>query len=577
MSIVSISSGTPTVTAEDLHTLASKVGFTIEPRSEDEKAFLLFANSLDATAKEVENLPEYVDPRLLPTPVEGGERKYIRPAPKDNPLNAWSHKSELKASSSGKLSGKTVAFKDNISVGSLPLTIGTSPTFFVDDKYPISTIDASVVSRVLTAGGHGKGTAVCENFSVFALSYSAHTGPVHNAWGKGYATGGSSSGCAALISAKDVKVWKEMGKELPLPTDALDEEGVDMGIGGDQGGSIRLPAAYSGIYGLKPTHGLIPYTGIANLLPSIDHTGPMARSLEDIATLLTVLAGYDGIDPRQTPETPLRSNVLDYNALLASWIDSRRKVDEWTPSSSAKGLRIGILKEGWQVPGLDSEVSSLVRNAADRFRSLGAEVHEVSVPLHLQGAAIWSIACRPGMPATQQNRAGDMLSHTLPGFEPRGPDQHLFDTLAHRNPAVPNILLNAVHLEKKYGPGLTRRAQMQIYALRAAYDEALEKCDVMLTPVNPTVGMPHPKGLEEGGKGAPALELVQNAVGSTCNTCPFNVTGHPAMSVPVGWGRTRDGKGKLPVGMQFVGKRWGELDVLKAASAWEVGGRGLWD
>ena len=102
-------------------------------------------------------------------------------------------------------------------------------------------------------------------------------------------------------------------------------EGVDLAIGGDQGGSIRLPASYSGIYGLKATHGLIPYTGIAGLNPMIDHTGPMARTVEDCALLLGVLAGYDGIDHRMTPETPLRSQVPDYLGDLKSWVGSKER------------------------------------------------------------------------------------------------------------------------------------------------------------------------------------------------------------------------------------------------------------
>lgn len=127
-----------------------------------------------------------------------------------------------------------------MSVAGAPLRLGTAPELFKDGKHPISTIDATVVKRILEASGTIVGTAVCENFSLFPTSVTAETGPVHNAWASGYLTGGSSSGCGSLVSANDVRDWAERGNALPFETSALDEEGVDMAIGGDQGGSIRL-------------------------------------------------------------------------------------------------------------------------------------------------------------------------------------------------------------------------------------------------------------------------------------------------------------------------------------------------
>lgn len=124
-------------------------------------------------------------------------------------------------------------------------------------QYPTSPMDATIVARILAAGGTIKGTATCENLSVFALSYSSASGNVHNAWAPGYATGGSSSGCGALVSIADVENARRTGKDdrtYPLG------KGVDMAMGGDQGGSVRFPAAYSGIYGLKATYGLVCQT-----------------------------------------------------------------------------------------------------------------------------------------------------------------------------------------------------------------------------------------------------------------------------------------------------------------------------
>jgi len=134
----------------------------------------------------------------------------------------------------GRLAGRSIAVKDNVSVAGVPLTAGTfAKLLSPSGEYPISTIDAPVVSRVLEAGALMKGTATCENFSMFALSITSATGPVHNPHMKGYATGGSSSGCSALLGIRDA---------LELKNNTSEElgEGVDLAIGGDQGGSIRL-------------------------------------------------------------------------------------------------------------------------------------------------------------------------------------------------------------------------------------------------------------------------------------------------------------------------------------------------
>ncbi|KAH0370803.1 amidase signature enzyme, partial [Aureobasidium melanogenum] len=570
MSIVSLAEGSlPTVTKEELHAAAKGRGFSIPVGSQDETDFLLLQNSFDAVASAVAAFPEYIDPRLEPVAVEGGERKWTNPTSEENPLNAWSYKTNLKASSptSTVLAGKTLAMKDNVSVAGAPLRLGTAPELFKGGKHAISEIDATVVKRILEASGSIAGTAVCENFSLFPTSVSADSGPVHNAWAQGYMTGGSSSGCASLVSARDVKDWNEK-HGLTFKTNALEEGGVDMAIGGDQGGSIRAPASFGGFYGLKPTTGLVPYTGIVSILPMIDSAGPMARSIEDIALLLGVIAGYDGIDPRQTPETPLRQAVPDYTGLLAEWKTAKKSAGEWTATAAAKGLRIGILKEAWEIAGLNTNVATIVRAAAEKFTKLGAEVHEVSVPLHLLGPSIWTVAGREAIPRFFENRASDLLSHPLPGLEPNPTDQTFYDKLVYKNPAVINVVLNAEHMETKYGPALTRKAHMLVHQLRAEYDKVFEKVDILITPTTPTVANKHCNHTS-------VMEIAQKAVGVTLNTSPFNCSGHPAMSIPCGWSETSDGEGKLPVGMQLVGKRWHEMDILKAASAWEVLGKGL--
>lgn len=470
-----------------------------------------------------------------------------------------------------RLKGRTVAFKDNISISGLPITGGTFPRLLNgSSEYPISNIDAVVVSRALRSGAIVQGSATCEHFSMSPISFTSANGTVDNPWKKGCTTGGSSSGSACLVAINQVKAWRNR-HGLPPIDDELGA-GVDMAIGGDQGGSIRLPAAFTGIYGLKPTHGLIPYSGILSLHPMIDHVGPMASTLSDLTTLLSVLAGYDGLDPRMTPETPLRQNVPEYTSDLLTWTSQKQAKSEWTPTTSGKGMKIGILKEAFSVPGLSDEVLKAVNDAVERFRIAGAEVVEVSIPLHSAGPGIWTIATRCGIGTYGlQNQPQALLNYPMPDISPPPLTQESLKILTKHNPAVSNMIFNGLYLDShpQGGPELVAKAMTHVSQLRAAYDDALQEVDVLITPLTPCVAMKHPE-LSMSVK-----DKMTPAIGLSLNTCPFNCTGHPGLSMPIGWGNAEDGDAKLPIAMQIVGRRFGEADIFKAAAAWEVGGLGL--
>jgi amidase len=195
-----------------------------------------------------------------------------RPHADENKYNAWYYKTSVKGAARGKLKGKTIALKDNIMLAGVPMMNGASTL-----EGFVPEVDATIVTRILDAGGEIVGKAHCEFFCLSGGSHTNATGAVHNPRKMGYSAGGSSSGSAALVAAGE----------------------VDMAIGGDQGGSIRIPAAFCGIYGMKPTHGLVPYTGIMPIEIFVDHTGPMTGNVRDNALLLEVIAGPDGYDPRQ--------------------------------------------------------------------------------------------------------------------------------------------------------------------------------------------------------------------------------------------------------------------------------------
>lgn len=305
----------------------------------------------------------------------------------------------------------------------------------------------------------------------------------------------------------------------------------------------------------------------------IDHCGPMAGSVRDTALLLTVLAGWDGLDPRMTPETPLRQNVPAYHEKLDAAIEARKSSGRWSPAAAASGLRIGLVREAWTAPQLSDEVAAAVRHAGQRFAALGGTIEEVSIPVHALGAAVFTAAEAPEMADVfLHNKPPDCLSWPAADLVPPAPDGSWFETMNRSAPTVVSTLIAGEFLRRNrdsFPPAARAKAITHVHELRAAYDAALARFDVLVTPCNPTVGMKHL---------SPDMSVAEKytlALGNTWNTCPFNLTGHPGLSIPVGWGKTEDGLGRLPIGMQMVGRRWDEETLFLAAAAWEVGGLGL--
>ncbi|ERT02891.1 hypothetical protein HMPREF1624_01194 [Sporothrix schenckii ATCC 58251] len=565
--------------------LVASFGFQMTPQ--DEADYYTLVKAMEDEVREVEALPAYVDPRLAPsvaTPV--ADRTYAVPDKADNPLNAWSHRFTLKdaaAVSTGILAGRTVALKDTVAVAGIPLTLGTHPyqlTNSPNEPFPIPSIDAPVVTRLVESGGVVVGTSTCENFCMSGLSDTSASGPVDNPWLVGHAAGGSSSGSGVLTAIPAVEKWRKT-RGLPVVDNG---PGVDLAIGGDQGGSIRLPAAYSGVYGLKPTRGLVPYTGIASLHPLCDHAGPMASSVADVALLLSAIAGHDGLDPRATPETPTRKSAPAYHELLKAAIAAKESCGAWTPTTAGTGLRVGLLKEGLALPKLDPNVAAIVRAAAAKFESLGATVVDVSVPLHSKGGAIWTAAMRGVMSdVLLAGKAPDLLAYTTTDVAAPPLTQDWYEKMTAASPMVVTAALGSAYLgdTKRFPHSYRSKAVSHVVQLQAAYDAVLNSdVDVLLLPVTPSVAPPHIITAAGRPPGTSLLEQYQANLGVSDNTSPFNITGHPALAMPGGWAPapSMDGAespGKLPVGIQLVGKHHDELGVLLAASIWEVGGLGL--
>ena len=252
---------TPTI--EEVLDIADDFGLNLS--LEDAESY---QGLMSGTIESYDRLDDLSEPKL---PVKYPRTTGYRPPPEENPYQAWYWKSEVKGKNRGLLSGKTIVLKDNICLAGVPMMNGSMVLEgFVPD------IDATVVTRILDAGGTILGKAANTNLCFDGGSATTATGMVENPHKRGYSAGGSSAGSAVLV--------------------AIGES--DMGMGGDQGGSIRIPACWSGIVGHKPTHGLVPYTGVFPIEMTLDHTGPMAKTVSDAALLLQAIAGPDGQDAR---------------------------------------------------------------------------------------------------------------------------------------------------------------------------------------------------------------------------------------------------------------------------------------
>lgn len=220
----------------------------------------------------------------------------------------------------------------------------------------------------------------------------------------------------------------------------------------------------------------------------------------------------------------------------------------------------------------------MVREAAfAHFSVADAEVSEVSVPMHLIGPQIWTASCRNNLGLLGAGgRVPDILTYGLPQWAPRWPpDQGMFDILTRFNPAVMHVIFDETMLSQRFGPEVQAKVHRHVFQLRKAYNEVFADYDVLVTPTAPTVAPPHPDMSPATEGGSTVLDKAKLALGAMNNTCQFNATGHPALSVPCGWATASDGQSKLPVGMQIVGRRWDYLGVLQAARVFEMGGGGL--
>ena len=442
-----------------------------------------------------------------------------RPTAEENPYCAWTVRTHIEGASEGPLRGMRVGVKDTICVAGVPMHAGSRIVHgFVPD------VDATIVTRLLDAG------AVIAGKTASAAGVGTEDGEfatVRNPRKPTHAPGGSSTGSAAALAAGD----------------------VELALGADQGGSIRIPAAWSGVCGLKPTYGLVPYTGVISNEMTMTHPGPMANTVRNVARMLSAIAGPDPLDPRTRGVSP---PTTDYAAGLDRGVSR---------------LRIGVVREGfgqdpWDDIGLvgsEPVVDEKVWAAAERLRVAGAHVGEVSVPMHTDGVHIFYALYNEGN--AYQYRRSNIGTNWLGFYNTKLLERKGWrDDPDALSPSAKSMLLTAEYLERRYRGRYYAKAQNVRRALVAAYDEVLESYDVLMMPTVPCRATPIP-----AGEVSPR-ESVRFAMQMINNTCQFGVTGHPAMSVPCGVFED------LPIGAMIVGKHLDEATVLRVANAVEASG-----
>lgn len=468
-----------------------------------------FAELIDGTLESYERLDALTEPRHE-TEYTDRELGY-RPDPDEDPYNAWVTKCSVPGDDDGPLAGEEIGLKDNISVAGVEMTVGSKAL----EGY-IPSRDATVVSRLLDAGATISGKTNMENIMFGGSGDLSGFGPPRNPHNTAHAAGGSSSGSAVALVAGE----------------------VDLALGGDQGGSIRMPAAFSGCVGLKATHSLVPYTGVMGLGYTFDHVGPMAMSVENCARMLDVIAGKDAMDPRQGVVT-----TQDYEAALEDDPD---------------GVSVGVLEEGFGWETSTDGVETTVRDALSEFSSEGATLSDVSIPEHLDGIPIWNGVAIEETTATVRDEGVGAYGKGFYDTDFASAFAKARRTRAEDFP--PTLKLTLVlgeYLSDEYQSHYYAKSQNLRRKLTAAYDRALEDHDVIAMPTVPHTAHP----IEED---VSVLEIVEKGLTMIQNTAPFDISGHPAITVPCGMS---DG---LPVGLMFVGERFDDASVLRAAKAFEA-------
>ena len=407
----------------------------------------------------------------------------------------------------GPLAGVPLAIKDNICTKGIKTSCASK--ILGDFKPPY---DATLTEKITAAGGVVLGKLNMDEFAMGSTSETSYYGPTRNPWDLGRVPGGSSGGAAAAVAAREC--W--------------------YAIGSDTGGSIRQPASYCGVTGVKPTYGTVSRYGLIAYASSLDQIGPLARTAEDCAAILDAIQGRDAHDG-----TSLEG---DYGGLLASL------------DGNLDGMRIGIPAERF-ADGLDAEVSRRVLAVADVLRGRGAVVEECTLPIMEYVVPTYYIIACAEASSNLSRFDGVKYGWRAEGYRDLTDLYNKTRTEGFGDEVKRRILLGTFVLSTGYYDAYYRKALQVKAVIQQAFDRAFARYDLLLMPVAPTTAPRLGESLSD------PLQMYLSDI----YTVSVNLAGLPGLSMPCGL----DGKG-MPVGAQLVGPALGEGKVLRAAHAFQL-------
>ncbi|MBI4709469.1 MAG: Asp-tRNA(Asn)/Glu-tRNA(Gln) amidotransferase subunit GatA [Candidatus Portnoybacteria bacterium] len=406
------------------------------------------------------------------------------------------------------LAGVPVAIKDNILIEGLRCTAGSK----ILENY-VAPYDASVIKKLKEAGAVFLGKTNMDEFAMGSSTENSAFGPTKNPCDLERVPGGSSGGSVAAVAANE----------------------AIYALGSDTGGSIRQPASFCGVVGLKPTYGAVSRFGLMAMASSFDQIGPVAKNVEDCRVIFEAIKGKD---------------LLDSTSINLSTSD----VDT---TSDVKNLKIGIPKE-YFAKGIDAEVEEAVKQAIKKLQDAGAKVEEVSLPHSEYALACYYIIMASEVSANLARYDGIKYGYSAINdslFSVKNLLDNYLKTRQHGFGAEVRrrIMLGTYSLSSGYYDAYYLKAQKVRALIKKDFDEAFEKVDVILTPTSPTPAFKIGEKIEDPVK----MYL------SDVYTVPINLAGVPALSMPCGL------VGRLPVGLQIIGPQFGEELIFEAGLALE--------
>jgi len=409
----------------------------------------------------------------------------------------------------GILAGIPIAIKDNMCTKGIRTTCGSR---ILENFVP--PYESTVTQKLANAGAVIVGKTNLDEFAMGSSTENSAFQVTGNPWDVTRVPGGSSGGSAAAVASEECVV----------------------SLGSDTGGSIRQPASFCGVVGMKPTYGLVSRYGLVAYASSLDQIGPFAHTVEDAAILLKAIAGYDPLD-----STSLKVQIPNYAEKLKPDLKARRK------------FRIGIINETFG-EGLDSEVSAAVTAAIAHLQNLGAEIHAISCPNFRYGVPSYYVIAPSEASANLARYDGVKY-----GFRAADADNLLSMYTSTRAAGFGaevkrRIMIGTYALSAGYYDAYYLQAQKVRTLIKADFDRAFEQVDVLVCPTAPTTAF------LAGAKTADPLSMYLNDL----MTIPVNLAGLPGLSIPCGF----DSKG-LPIGLQLIGKVLGEQQIFNVAYAYE--------